>query len=453
MRLEAGLTSTIAQRYKDYNKLRSALSNPQSAPPSSPSRRKRSHPHLTHSLVHSETPSKRHKQLHKLHPSFIDPYDPPTSLILSPSQQRKSIGPTPQKDGQVLGLFDGISGTSTKIPSKSISLGDTAADVQATPSKKPNSDLWLGLKGSQTEIAPTIGPSLPDVKMTPSMQRVTQCRTPGSRGGVSKLRFDDTPVFLRRGEQRTVAFQAHTAGEEADALWSPITVRRLPQPAGRSLSAILKNLRAMEDEKLDEDLDLLREVKGGSPALDNRLPRPKFLVEDSQRPDMPLGPDGESKSELDANKYANEGEGRGGKILKVWKKKGQKRTTRRVDMKPNTAKWKPEPKWKDGNSQEDDDEDNIVESQAEDAESRATSTGADGAYRGLRETNGKEDSAVKRPKVRPKPEQRLNPNKDGLLTKAKKKISVTAHANFRALKIKNKHSKAKGAGRRSGVRR
>lgn len=36
---------------------------------------------------------------------------------------------------------------------------------------------------------------------------------------------------------------------------------------------------------------------------------------------------------------------------------------------------------------------------------------------------------------------------DGIVKKTARKISATAHANFRALKIKNKNSKASGRGR------
>lgn len=38
-------------------------------------------------------------------------------------------------------------------------------------------------------------------------------------------------------------------------------VRKLPKPAGRGLSALVKGLRDMEDEKLDEELEMLREME------------------------------------------------------------------------------------------------------------------------------------------------------------------------------------------------
>lgn len=74
---------------------------------------------------------------------------------------------------------------------------------------------------------------------------------------------------------------------------------------------------------------------------------------------MPLGPDGGGDSE--DSEIEEEGKGRDGRPLKTWKRKGQKRTTRRVLMKPNVAKWKPEPAWKGEAESEDDGHQAVVE--------------------------------------------------------------------------------------------
>ena len=215
-------------------------------------------------------------------------------------------------------------------------------------------------------------------------------------------------------------------------------VRKLPKPAGRGLSTLVKGLRDMEDEKLDEELEMLREMEGDY-APSSKVVQPKILVDGSQRPDMPLGPDGGGDSE--DSEIEKEGKGRDGRPLKVWKKKGQKRTTRRVLMKPNIAKWKPEPAWKGEAESEDDGQQAVVE---ETQVTRQGPNGDEGDYEDELATDHElEDSNNRKSKTKGKSGEK----KEGFAAKVRKKISATAHANFRALKIKNKQSKGKGGGR------
>ena len=209
-------------------------------------------------------------------------------------------------------------------------------------------------------------------------------------------------------------------------------MRKLPKGyAGKGLSALVKGLRDMEEARLDEDLDILQEMEDGdAPSIKTR--QPKILVNDSQIPDMPLGPDGNVESEDEIR--ASEGKQRDKKPLKVWKKKGQKRTTRKVNMRPNAAKWKPEPVWKGGRDSGDEAEGEIVE------ESQLLRQGASGD-----ELGGEAVMALANQKT--KGVESKSEEKEGFVTKVKKKISATAHANFRALKIKNKQSKGKRGGR------
>ena len=287
-----------------------------------------------------------------------------------------------------------------------------------------------------------------DSFLTPSTRRVNEQRTPySSRGGVSKLRFDDeTPEFLRRDSQRT-AFPAYEPdGDQADGdtvSWSPIKVRMPAKPAGRGLSALVKGLRGMQDEALDEELDILNELEAeqaGDASGSQTLKRPKLLVRDSQM-EMPLGPDGEGDMSSDDEESKMEGRGTDGKPLKVWKKKGQKRCTRRVNMKPNAGKWKPEPVWEGEEESEDDAA--VAETQVGDAvtQVRVDHEGAktDGQTSELQGPEG-EVEPQKAKTVGPKTAPAAAP-------KAKKKASATAHANFRALKIKNKQSKGKRGGK------
>ena len=197
----------------------------------------------------------------------------------------------------------------------------------------------------------------------------------------------------------------------------------------------------MEDERLDEELDTLREMESES-ASRNSLEQPKLLDNHSQRSDMPLGPDRGLESHEDGVGSADDGKGRDGRPLKVWKKKGQKRTTRRVLMKPNTAKWKPEPAWKVDQA-DGDDEAGVAETQTQSTD-RSKSYGCDNDD--YEDIEGGQGATGARHVRRCALEKSLE-NKKGSTKSVKKKISATAHANFRALHIKNKQSKVKKGGR------
>lgn len=256
--------------------------------------------------------------------------------------------------------------------------------------------------------------------------------------------------------------QNHELGEvdeNEELSWSPVAVRRRPKPAGRGLSALVKGLRALEDEKLDEEMELMREMEqddvGHNKALQSNVKRPAVAVKDSQVADMPLGPDGLGSSEDDIEEIQNEGKGRDGRPLKAWKKKGQKRTTRKSNMRPNTAKWKPETQWK-GPADQDEltevEETQIVEQGVLSGPTMGGDDGDDMEY--LTEGEGdqiKDQSNIQanvKDSNNSKARSDSKPAKeDAEAVPKKKKISATAHANFRALKIKNKQSKAKGGGR------
>ena len=323
--------------------------------------------------------------------------------------------------------------------------------------------------------------------ITPSTHRVTKAHsTPASSSSVRKLRFDETPAFLRRDSQRT-AFPGIEGGDgldEGDGVsFSPIAFRRLPRPtAGRGLSALVKGLRDMQEAKLDDDLDMLREMEGESTFesfaskmnhQQTKTQPPKVLVGDSQIPDMPLGPDGAVESEEEVG--VSEGKTRDGRPLKVWKKKGQKRTTRAVKMRPNAAKWKPEPAWRGGVEEEDGVEGEEVVGETQMVDSNPTA--AIGESAGLYEEDdytgglGDEDEYAAHPDADAESEDmdskmaawrkqkkdlkqaKEDGKKDGIVQKVKKKISATAHANFRALKIRGKGVQGKKPSGRFGKRR
>ena len=264
------------------------------------------------------------------------------------------------------------------------------------------------------------------------------------------------------------------------------------KPAGKGLSALVRGLREMEEERLDDEMDLLREMEMEIDNPQRSEPKEaKVFVFDSQVPDMPLGADGEneSESEVDEDALNKKSQGRDSRPFKTWKKKGQKRTTRRVCLKPSTAKWKPEPKWNGGKEVESDQEsaEAIAETQEQpppppplqpssstlrpqtpiiitsnntlDDSSPNSDSGSDFAQDHALHPPTK---AGKTPTSRTRLEAANAPNKhdsaigedakanggeSSKVGRKRKKVAATAHANFRALKIRG------FAGGKSGMRR
>ena len=463
----------LANKYKKYNKLRAAPGNPTAISENN----KRPSP-IAQSTTLEQTTPKRQRLSQSLHPATLDPYDSPRSVHRTPTLHRTCIGPTPQKDGKVLGLFDLLSPArkDQATPSKKVSSEAFSHDASATPLQPLSSvDLNATLQPSLDVRISKLPMSTPkragrNQFLTPSVQRTAEQRTPGSRSTISKLRFDITPAFLRRDSQQgrgtTNNHESGEVDENEELSWSPVAVRRRPKPAGRGLSALVKGLRALEDEKLDEEMELLRDMEQDdidhNQALQANVGKPAVAVKDSQVADMPLGPDGLGSSGDDDNEEnLGEQKVRDGRPLKAWKKKGQKRTTRRSNMKPNTEKWKPEARWK---GPADQDELTVVaetqlfeqgflsgptkgEEDGDDMEYLTEGEGGQHRDQGNIQTIVKHsNNSMARGDGKPAKE-------DAGAVRKKKMISATAHPNFRALKIKNKQSKAKGGGRYGRGRR
>lgn len=256
---------------------------------------------------------------------------------MSPTPQalRQRLGPTPQKDGQILSLFDNLYSCT---PSKSHSrdaLGSIDANVAATPSKVNAFSIQGSLDAENARLSRTPQSSgkryMLDTFATPVKRKRDEVAcTPTSGRGVAS-----TPAFLRRSTTDFLSTLDPTA-EDEDAEDNgkrapPFKKRGLV----RSLSSIIRNLRDQVEETLDEDLELMREMEAEAegevyvrPQTKSNKKVPEILVEDSQV-DMPLGPDrGDESDEDEPDK--NDGLDHEGKPRKVWKKKGLKRQTKRV---------------------------------------------------------------------------------------------------------------------------
>lgn len=130
-----------------------------------------------------------------------------------------------------------------------------------------------------------------------------------------------TPSFLRRSNSGR--YPPPSARPDGPGL-SPVISRKPQQFASKGLSHLVQGLRDMEEDRMDDDWDVMREMEEEAEAEEAS----KIQVEDSQKPD----------------------------VNRKYKKKGQKRTTRRVIMRPVVRQPKPKANPADVNDSGSDDE-------------------------------------------------------------------------------------------------
>ncbi|KAI1099468.1 DNA replication/checkpoint protein [Jackrogersella minutella] len=428
----------IARKYKKYNHFRDVLAG--KAPPPKVKERLSRKRMPEESLV--ETPSKRSKPVEtpsSIRQRIIDPElfaTPSTRKLFSPAIPT-SIGPTPQRDGRILGLFDLMDENDENTPSKGPN-GESAGDdkIQATPSKSTSRmDSLDALKLGRT---PTSSSKHAVLFRTPSKRRDSNSalgRTPTS---VSKLQLS-TPSFLRRVPLATV-------DENGDYI-SPVPLRLPRKPLGRSLSSVVAGLRRLEEEALDEDLEALHEMEGDTnPSNTTKPAKPKedILEPDSQAQQLLGGFDDEALYDSPTE----EGVGRDGQPLRVYKKKGQKRTTRRVNMRPTRSKRPRQSTEKQGDSDAEDDV--IPETQVDATKADPEpplDLGSDSEFQ-----SAEEEEEVPKKKGKANKAKKVD-KKEGPVRKTARKVNELAHANFKRLKLRNNGAKGPTAGSRFRRRR
>ncbi|KAI0189094.1 DNA replication/checkpoint protein [Xylaria flabelliformis] len=432
---------SIASKYKKYNHVRDVLAGKQPATPPRPRKR------TSENDPSQQTPSKRPKSVWT--PSRVRTIDvddgifqTPSSRILFSPAMPTSIGPTPQKNGRILGMFDLLEENNENQPPNGDLVGKNSR-LQATPSKRPAGemdDLKLGrtpMSSSKRNMLNTF--------MTPSKRKHDNplgARTPSS---VSKLHLA-TPTFLRRAPMPTV-------NEDGDYLSPPAPLRLPRKPLGRSLSSVVAGLRKLEEEKLDDELEALHEMENETdsssvpkPAMPVSKASPEILEPDTQGPQLLGGFDDDGLYDSPTE----ETKGRDGQPLRVYKKKGQKRTTRRVNMRPTRAK-PPQAPMKDDAGSEigQDDEDGEVVPETQFDPSKSIEGLADIDSDSEFNASDAEDETLERKQLKKTAKKE---KKEGKIKKAARKVNELAHANFKRLKLKNTGSKG-GPGFGSRFRR
>jgi DNA replication regulator SLD2 len=338
----------------------------------------------------------------------------------------------------VLGLFDLLSEEGEDSPLKGhITVIGPDGKVQGTP-RKPiggGEDIPGTSRHSRTPASSGKRFML-DSFATPLNGRHPNEKTGKTPSSVSKLNFA-TPLFLRRDIQRTTM---GPISETGDALIpSPEMVRLPRKPLVRGLSSMLAGLRKMEEEAADDDLDALREIENETNGPSKPVNKSTILVEDSQVPVLLGGFDDEAMYDSEPEEIKNPTLGRDGQPLKIWKKKGQRRTTRRVIIKPVRAK--PHPALPAPDSPSEDlvqhDENDVPETQQADSSVHANAGNFD-SDSGSEYTASEGGTRYRRPNQQKKTKDRTG---EGKVKTAVRKVGAMAHANFKRLKLRNSGSK------------
>jgi DNA replication regulator SLD2 len=385
-------------------------------------------------------------------PWAVDPYDSPSVIrnLFTPVK-KTALGPTPQKDGQVLGIFDLLQKDDDASPLKLTKRKSIERQVTTQETtRKPNEEN----SGRHSRTPASAGKRyMLDSFATPLKNRSINGQGFKTPSSVSKLQFS-TPSFLRRDSQRMVLPPVDE--NEDGILLSPQMVRIPRKPMMRGLSSMLAGLRKLESDAADEDLAVLDELENEAAGISIKPPtKPKpqlpqlednILAIDSQ-PGLPLGGfDDEAQFDSDPEEVTNPNLGRDGQPLKVYKKKGQKRTTRRVKLKPTRTK--PEAPTKVPAEIDSEDELNTPVQEANNGEEavegeEGVAEFADSA-RNFDSDSQSEYTASEGGTRYRRPDQnkkRKVMGKDGKIRSVARKVTAAAHQNFKRLKLRNSGAK------------
>ncbi|OGE49642.1 hypothetical protein PENARI_c020G03018 [Penicillium arizonense] len=354
----------IAAKYKEYSRLKTLEASltrrenrRQETIESHSKKRKNESPTGQDGAYSQTTPRKSSKGLFatpsnnrtsKIHPAQLDPYDSPSTLrrLFSPSTHqtaqsplKAAIGPTPQRDGKTLGLFDMLSesGGSGGTPSVKRQASNLAAGFRTPSKRRPVETIPEDPEEEPQQETPRLARTpasstkqfyLANLFATPTTMRYAamveaEDNEEAQNNEVSHptdisphAAHSGTPTFLRRSNSGRYPLPSASNGGQG---LSPIVSRKPQQFASKGLSHLVQGLRDMEEDRMEDDWEVMREMEEEAQAEEAA----KNQVEDSQNPD----------------------------VNRKYKKKGQKRTTRRVVMRPVVNQ--PKPKQQPAPAEED----------------------------------------------------------------------------------------------------
>ncbi|KAL2441368.1 DNA replication regulator sld2 [Exophiala dermatitidis] len=433
--------ATIAAKYKEYNKVRDVLAGKLSldtlyappAPPPHQSRRRHTRTDSAISLTPRRprngngtkgTPSKA-----RLHPNEIDPYDAPPASA-SPKVILSAIGPTPRRDGTVLGIFDLLprSGSTVKTtisqdtPASRKRKIDALVEAQ-DENRNPNSNLPVAQtpshrrRSSRTMDGGAEEP-LPTTTTTPRSclntgRRLQHSKTPVSEGKKFMLNhFFATPSAVRFAtmmhddtEEPDHDVELHAEGTPAKTPLRDTVLGLSPSSKHDATPPYLKRSFSFKERLLSASASAdsatvsssslkhavtsptasragprtLRQAKFGPKPLSQMIAELQNQNENqtqTQSAEQVYHDDQEDEESLEALRELESNEvnvligdsqvgGNGNHAdhslnlepVRTYKKKGQKRTTRRVIMRPVRMKPAAAPKFVAAADDDEDDDD------------------------------------------------------------------------------------------------
>jgi hypothetical protein len=340
--------NNLAAKYKEYGRLKaleSSLSRRENRAHETSDSHTKKRKHASppgQDAYQQSTPRKSSKGLFatpsnnrtRNHPAQVDPYDSPSTLrrLFSPTTHKQAqpapsplkaaIGPTPQRDGKTLGLFDMLSesGGSRDTPAAKRQTNNLAAAFRTPSKRRPVESIPEIPEEEPGQETPRLARTpasetkqfyLANLFATPTTMRYAamveaedneEAQKHETQGGPQispPMAQSGTPSFLRRSNSGR--YPPPSARPGGSGL-SPMVSRKPQQFASKGLSHLVQGLRDMEEDRMDDDWDVMREMEEEAEAEEAS----KIQVEDSQNPD----------------------------VNRKYKKKGQKRTTRKVIMRP-----------------------------------------------------------------------------------------------------------------------
>ncbi|POS85056.1 hypothetical protein EPUL_003940 [Erysiphe pulchra] len=492
----------IAAKYKEYNRIRDAHTRHISRTsqvkhrlqPKTNERKQKSPTAENHLQERLLTPLKRKISLEER-----ELYKSPSVTRSLFTPRKISIGPTPQKEGRALGLFDLLGDNESDGSREILGVVDplnphtTASHAQKTP---PKSHVKKDLTSLNVNVTPA---SLSkrrrlDAFSTPSKNSrgdIYQGITPLS---VSKLHFS-TPSFLRRDS--SIPNRPFDLEENDDQPLSPQIMRVMKRkPPIKGLSSILADLRESQDQNLDQELDVLHEIEAEEMCITNKnstvsskdsdLGTKEFDSLPSYQKSSFIQVSGTDNQAIFENARSRKGSGNDKLVAqdvkddhstKVYKKKGQKRTTRLVKMKPTRSKPPPTTFINTGDSVDDyirrthqgnseilipfqnttvsanySETDSQDQARNFNSDSQSEYTASEGETRYRRPNQRKKSGkacAASAITLNSKKESFVEGEKEELGRLSSQKVSTLSLQNFRRLKLRNSGSKGPSAAVRS----
>ncbi|KAF3158442.1 regulatory particle non-ATPase [Orbilia oligospora] len=433
----------MAARYSEYQKLKKwldldssqtagaqSLSQPVNKPmditPRKPSAQPSQTPLETSSNPFFFTPTSR-----------LKPQDHTCSPSASVARQLKwmkkgYVSPTPQKNGRILGLFDKLPGVTPTPPKQPKEAEDSTILAKLTDSSE-NSKIFhnRGFEDSDGEDA-----YIPLDPTTPSRKRRYEFQTPlskkskGNKPGEADL--FSTPAIFR---QHSMNFELKESGSPLTPEVKLFLPNRMIGKV-KPLSILARELREMQEEE-DPGMEVLRELERDG------LNSTEITDPDKLRPTT-IAP----CLELEVQVEEPEAENTSKQV--AYKKKGLKRQTKRVRIRPVRAtKTKPNVEEPSCDSEPEGHLDQQPETLAQIAEDENSEDGiCDGELQ--RVEISEDELAAIVPKVAPvKPRRKSQASvlEKPATSKNKTTIKADKHANYTRMKMHHRGKGFRGRGR------